>query len=127
MSNYPAGAENDPFAPYNEKQNSKQKFTLAITQTIAADIDVKSSNYVRNADGDIDYSETDWENVLNDDMHYTPIQLLDEYRKFAIRVIEYAERHYPNDKRFSMYKKEAASFERDFDKYDVVETTIEPI
>lgn len=124
---YPLGAENDPFAPYNAKENVPKSFDLQVTQTLQANFSVNTSLYVSDYDDDVDYSSTDWNEVFNDTEHHTPSALIGEYRKLATRFLEYVEKHYPDDKNLHKYKKELARLDRESQCYAELETIIEPI
>lgn len=123
---YPLGAENDPFAPYNAKENIPKLFDLMVTQTLQADFSIKTSLYVSDCGDDVDYPNTDWIEVFNDTEHYTPSALIDEYRKLMTRFLEYVEKHYPDDKNLHKYKKESVRLDRESQCYTELETTIEP-
>ena len=128
---YPPGAENDPFAPYNERENIPRSFSLQLTQTIGTkkDFTIKTNVYVSDSD-DVDYPNTDWDEMFNDSEHYTPFELMDEYRMFVNKFFDYFENHYPSimesDKKLQKYKKESAHLANEFQHYTELETIIEP-
>ena len=97
LSNYPAGAEYDPNAPWNEVSVPEKEFNVCISQTLSKGTTVFTSNYIPGAEG-VDYepddeggycaygwhdpddtSNTDWEEEYKND-HYTPIQLIELFK-----------------------------------------------
>ncbi|MBO4531456.1 MAG: hypothetical protein J5767_12565 [Paludibacteraceae bacterium] len=129
---YPPGAANDPFAPYNEKENTPKSFDLHVTQTIGSNknFSIKTNVYAGNFD-DVDYPNTDWDEVFNDSEHHTPFGLMDEYRMFVNKLFVYIEKHYPyivsSDKNLQKYKKESMHLANEFQHYTELETIIEPV
>lgn len=124
MSNLPLGAENDPLAPYNEVDNPEIKFTLQLSQTINCTKTLKSSNY-KLSDGDVDYQYTDFVEMFTDSF-YTPMSLLNAYRKLATRTIEYIEKHCPNAPTLKGYKRDLYALNQSFEDFKDIETIVEP-
>lgn len=96
---FPAGAEFDPSAPYNEPIIPEKDFEVTCSQSLSKTVTITTNNYVPGASG-VDYepddeggcyavgwhdpddtSDTDWaeEYHLND--HYTPLQLIELFKK----------------------------------------------
>lgn len=125
MGGYPLGAENDSFAPYNKEDNEYKDFNIHCTQTIEGNFKVKSNRYTEINDS-VDYECTDWKAIFDDELCYTPIELLNGYKNLVSKIIEYNERHYPEDKNLKKYKKEAAVLERQLLHYNDIDTIIEP-
>ena len=96
---YPAGAEHDPDAPYNQVEVPDKEFDVLISQTLSKSATVITNNYIPGASG-VDYdsddeggcvsisyqepddtSDTDWEKEYSENDHYTPIQLIGLYKE----------------------------------------------
>ena len=90
---YPAGAYNDPNAPFNEVYVPEQEFDVTISQTLSKDTTVTTNDYIPGASG-VDYepddeggycscgwhdpddtSDTNWDKAYREE-HYTPLELI---------------------------------------------------
>ena len=89
---YPAGAENDPDAPYNEVEVPEKEFDVLVSQTLSKSTSVITDNYIPGASG-VEYehdeegghavgwqdpddtSDTDWKEEYSNE-HYTPLQII---------------------------------------------------
>jgi hypothetical protein len=88
--NYPPGAANDPNAPWNEKETPEKEFEVCITQTLSKSVKVTTNDYIPDEgvddDGhyyfDTDTSDTDWDEVYSESNHYTPLQLIEKFKKY---------------------------------------------
>ena len=82
---YPAGAYNDPNAPYNWPENDPEPFDAEVQQTLHKIVEVYTNQYIAEWDGeqgiDYDLSEVDWPNEYSNDNHYTPLELINLYKK----------------------------------------------
>lgn len=96
---YPAGAENDPNAPYNEVEVPEKEFEVLVSQTLSKSASVITNNYIPGASG-VEYehdeegghavgwqepddtSDTDWENEYHENDHYMPSQLIEIFKNF---------------------------------------------
>lgn len=97
LSNYPPGADT-PDAPWNEVDVPEREFNITITQCLSKDTTVHTNDYVPGAEG-CDYepdgeggycacgyhdpddtSDTNWAEAYKGE-HYTPLQLIGEYKK----------------------------------------------
>lgn len=82
---YPLGAYNDPSAPYNQPYYEPEPFNAEVQQTLHKIVEVYTDQYIREDDGegyiDYDLSEVDWTNEYHDNDHYTPLQLIELYKK----------------------------------------------
>lgn len=96
---YPAGAENDPNAPYNEVEVPEKEFEVLVSQTLSKSTSVITNNYIPGASG-VEYehdeegghavgwqepddtSDTDWENEYHENDHYMPSQLIEIFKNF---------------------------------------------
>lgn len=70
---YPAGAYDDPSAPYNETTPPEIYREVEFTATVHKKDNCSTTDY----DGDGNTFDTDWEREWQD-QHYTPVELLDE-------------------------------------------------
>lgn len=96
---YPAGAYNDPSAPYNEPLIPEKEFEVTCSQSLSKTVTVTTSNYIPGASG-VDYesddeggccavewydpddtSDTDWDEEYHDNDHYTPLQLISLFKQ----------------------------------------------
>lgn len=87
---YPAGAYNDPNAPYNQIEPKERRFQVEATETLVRRTYVHTSDYNsvfgRDEDGtfeNIDTTDTDWYKVYISE-HYTMEELLKELKDLAI-------------------------------------------
>ena len=84
--NYPAGAEFNKDAPYNQVDPEEREFEVTISQSLSKTVTVLTSNYVEIEDYDenkgkclsIDTSNTDWMEAYNES-HKTPKELIKEF------------------------------------------------
>lgn len=83
---YPAGAEFDKDAPYNQVDPEEREFEVTISQCLSKTVTVLTSNYVEIEDYDedgkclsIDTSNTDWMEAYNES-HETPEELIKEFK-----------------------------------------------
>ena len=97
---YPAGAYDDPNAPYNEAEVPEKEFEITCTQTLSKSVVVVTNNYIPGASGvdyepddeggccacgwqdDDDTSDTCWADEYHDNGYHTPIQLLELFKQF---------------------------------------------
>ena len=96
---YPAGACNDPSAPYNQSDIPEEEFEVTCSQSLSRTATVWTNNYIPGASG-VDYepddeggycasswhdpndtSDTNWAEEYHDNDHYTPIQLIELFRR----------------------------------------------
>lgn len=89
---YPAGAYNDPNAPYNEEVVQERDFEVNVTYTLAKDnIGVMTNDYVPEydeEDGRTTYNTeyTDWEEVYKE-QHYSVLQMLDLLKEYVSKEL----------------------------------------
>lgn len=80
---YPAGAYDDPRAPYNEIEIPEKDFEVTISQELYKEgVCVTTDDYLLeycHEDGHTytDTSETDWKSAYNEE-HYTALELIDK-------------------------------------------------
>lgn len=87
---YPPGAEFDPKAPYNQEEIPERCFDVLISQTLSKTTVVSTRDYIpeyEEEDGHTyaDTSETDWEKAYSHSWHYTPIELIREFKGFLTK------------------------------------------
>ena len=86
--NYPAGAEHDPNAPYNETVVPEQEFTVDVSVTLTKTVKLRTNNYTPEFDegsGAV-YTNTtdiDWEEDYKNQCYTIPelLEVLQEYLK----------------------------------------------
>jgi len=97
--NYPAGADT-PSAPWNEVDIPEQEFNVVCSQTLSKSASVWTSNYIPGNSG-VDYevddeghpyasswqdpddtSDTNWAEEWKENNHYTPLQLIELFKKY---------------------------------------------
>lgn len=99
LSNYPPGAQYDPSAPWNEPEIPEKEFDVTCCQTLSKTVSVFTDNYIPGASG-VDYeydpegsvavgwhdpddtSDTNWNNEYHENDHYTPLQLIELFKKY---------------------------------------------
>ena len=96
---FPAGAYNDPSAPYNQSDPEEKEFDVTCSQSLSKTVTVTTNNYTPGAssvnyepddeggyyasgwhDPD-DTSDTNWSEEYQDNDHYTPLQLISLFKK----------------------------------------------
>jgi hypothetical protein len=100
LSNYPPGlSDSTPGAPWNESEVPEKEFDVTCCQTLSKTTSVLTSNYIPGASG-VDYepddeggyyasgwhdpddtSDTNWADEYHDNEHYTPLQLIELFKK----------------------------------------------
>lgn len=82
---YPPGAEYDPNAPWNEKENEEIEFDIFVSQTLSKSTKISTSNYAKVTTVEpennlyeeyVDITNTDFEQEFKENGHYTPLQLI---------------------------------------------------
>ena len=91
---YPAGAYNDPSAPYNEPIIPDEDFEITCSQSLSKTVTVTTNNYIPRASGidyerddeggtyaspwhdDPDTSDTNWADEYHENDYHTPLQLI---------------------------------------------------
>ena len=96
---FPAGAEFDPSAPYNQSDIPEKDFEVTCSQSLSKTVTVCTDNYIPGASG-VDYerddeggtyaspwhdeddtSDTNWAEEYHDNDHYIPIQLIKLFKE----------------------------------------------
>lgn len=101
---YPAGAEHDPNAPYNQEEVPEKEFDVLASQTLSKSNKVITDNYIPGASW-VEYehdeegghaigchepddtSDTNWENEYHANDHYMPSQLIEIFKNFLENVL----------------------------------------
>ena len=83
---YPAGAYNDPSAPYNEVSIPERDFDVNVCQTLEKYVTVTTDDYIPEYDDwdksvHYDTSETNWKEVYHDNDYHTPLQLIELFKQ----------------------------------------------
>lgn len=83
---YPAGAYDDPNAPYNEVSVPEEDFDVVISQTLSKTTTVTTDSYnpyFDEEDGHVyaDTENTNWSEEYSRNDHYTPLELIELFKK----------------------------------------------
>lgn len=96
---YPAGAEHDKNAPYNQEEVPEKEFEVLVSQTLSKSTSVITDNYIPGGswveyehdeegghaigchDPD-DTSDTDWVKEYSENDHYTPLELINKFKEY---------------------------------------------
>lgn len=96
---FPAGAEFDPSAPYNQSDPDDMDFNVTCSQTLSKTVTVTTNNYIPGTEGvdyesddeggcyavpyhdDPDTSDTNWAEEYHDNQYHTPAQLLELFKQ----------------------------------------------
>ena len=96
---FPAGAEFDPSAPYNEPVVPDEEFEVTCSQSLSKTVTVTTNNYIPGASGvdyerddeggtyaspwhdDPDTSDTNWAEEYHSNDYHTPLQLIQLFRQ----------------------------------------------
>lgn len=100
---YPAGAYRDPSAPFNQSDPEEKEFSVLCSQTLSKSATVLTDDYTP-GDSGVDYepdgeggyyssawqdpddtSDTNWEAAYHDNDHYTPLELINEFKECLIK------------------------------------------
>ncbi len=97
---FPAGAEFDPSAPYNEPIIPEKDFEVTCSQSLSKTVTVTTNNYIPGASG-VDYepddeggccavgwhdpddtSDTNWADEYHNNDYHTPLQLIELFKQY---------------------------------------------
>ena len=97
---FPAGAEFDPLAPYNEPIIPEKDFEVTCSQSLSKTVTVTTNNYIPGASG-VDYepddeggyyasgwhdpddtSDTNWTDEYHNNDYHTPLQLIELFKQY---------------------------------------------
>ena len=88
LDNYPPGAANDARAPYNQIEVPERDFDVLISQTLSNSTTVTTSDYIPVSEREEDFcnyysdtSDTDWKEAYSESGHYTPLELIETFKK----------------------------------------------
>lgn len=89
---YPAGAYNDPYAPYNEVEVPEKEFEVAVSQTLSKSTSIWTNQYQPEYDEetghtDADTTYTDWKKAYKD-VAMTPLEIIQNCGKIAKALLE---------------------------------------
>lgn len=94
MGGYPAGAQYDKRAPYNQKDNDERTFNVDVEYVMRKeDIEVQTDDYFYEDDYEdfsVNTSLTDFE-VAYTEQHYTIPEMLVELKKYVEREMQFVE------------------------------------
>ena len=85
---YPEGLEDNPRAPWNERELPAEEFDVVISATLSKSLKISTTDYEskvsNDEDGDTDYADTsgtNWHMAYINDGHLTPRDLINLLRK----------------------------------------------
>ena len=89
---FPAGAEFDPSAPYNQEEQPEKEFDVVCSQTLSKNDSVFTNgyDYIEDYDpedgGYVSYDTINviWSEEWHDNDHYTPLQLIELFQKYLL-------------------------------------------
>ena len=89
---YPAGAYNDPDAPYNETEPPSIERTCEVVETISRTVDVSTTNYVyyppepwNGIGAEYNIDNVDWYDEYNE-QYLSLVDLIDNMRKLLMKL-----------------------------------------
>lgn len=90
---YPAGAYNDPNAPWNEPVIPEKDFDITVSQSLSKDITVCTDQYRPEYDDEdgrtyANTEDTDWNTVFENNNYHTPLQLLQLFGEVLQKDLE---------------------------------------
>ena len=97
---YAPGSYNDPSAPWNQSEPPEKDFDVVISQTLSKSTEVTTTNYIYTEDveyddeggkflvRDLDTSDTNWKEAFEESNHYTPLQLIELFKKHLETELE---------------------------------------
>jgi hypothetical protein len=96
-SNYPMMTQREwEEAPWNEVEPDSRSFKVSISQTLSKSTKVSTSDYVEEVDEEDGHTyiyteDTDWEEAYKG-YHYTPLELIEEFKKFLeLELVRFGE------------------------------------
>lgn len=86
---YPAGAYNDPSAPFNEPVIPERDFDVEVTITMSKVVTVTTNNYQPEYDEEDGHTyanteNTEWDKAFADSGHFTIAELLEELKGYVV-------------------------------------------
>lgn len=80
-------------APFNQSEPPERDFDVVISQTLSKSTVATTTNYRysewveedemgKRLEREMDTSDTDWEEAYSESDHYTPLQLIEEFKKY---------------------------------------------
>ena len=103
---YPAGAEHDPQAPWNEPLIPDREFEVCISQSLSKNLKVVTNNYVQETcveswngicKDNINTSDTNWNDVYKEQGHLTPLELIQCFKDLLVLNLEEAKKDAVSD------------------------------
>lgn len=82
---YPAGAEHDSQAPWNQEDNSLKSFNVTISQSLSKCMSVETDDYIEDGAGNIDTSDTNWREAYYSS-HYSPLELIQKFKDTLYKI-----------------------------------------
>lgn len=91
---YPMGADNEN-SPWNQTEPPEKEFDICISQSLSKSVKVSTSNYTPYYEEETGYTypetdNTDWREVCDECGVYTPLELIQEFKKVLEENIETA-------------------------------------
>lgn len=91
-SNYPAGAEYDPNAPYNQVDPEPVDFDVDVCYVLTKPATISSDNYIGGyRDDEGFYEDAEYQGDVNEDykaQFLTPLDVMNEYSSYCANQIE---------------------------------------
>ena len=106
--NYPMGADNEN-APWNQREQEEREFKVCISQTLSKSTTICTNDYAMEYEEEtgnyrISTSDTQWKEALEDSETYTPLDLINEFKKFLEMLIEERKSNGESSKRNFLYE-----------------------
>lgn len=109
-SNYPPMSQSEwDRAPWNQREQEEREFKVCISQTLSKSTTICTNDYAAEYEDEtgnyrISTGDTQWKEALEDSETYTPLDLINEFKKFLERLIEERKSNGESSKRNHLYE-----------------------
>lgn len=80
--NYPLMSSSEwERAPFNQEEPEVEEFEVTMSSSLSKTMLVKTIDYIRDSDGDVDTYGTDWHSVATENECLSPIELIEAFKQ----------------------------------------------
>lgn len=121
---YPAGAEYDPSAPWNEVEQPEMDFDIEVHHTLKKRVRVATNNYIteyveENGDRNVDTAETDWSDAFANS-HFSIAEMLQILKEYVESDLAMTGTNTKKGKQLQQLLNDLDGWELDYEEYEEV-------